>query len=331
MNRTVRRYIILFISILIPLLAAFGVGVYGYNSEKFGQKLWKDEFAIEYLTFEDEYTTKDKIERYIKYGINNQYYSFDPTPIHEEEIKSDDDKKLLDILIYRVVYDLDAQGNDRFQYLFFFYNVQYQNIRDLFVADENLRQEINNAFLPTFVPRISTITDDEEDVTERGITQIPEEQLSFPDYEADIDFKSGKNADENEEINSNDSLVKVYMGFVPMREVDAPTKYNIKINSMVGSILDDEGNSIKTEVTSFDIDLEVDPEKIDYSDYEKSHMQDLNSAGYFGWVFQNYLWWIGLIAFAAICLITGSFYLVYVSEEKRMLEESKKGNKKRRK
>lgn len=331
MNRITRRYIVLFVVILIPLLAAFGVAAYGYNSEKFGQKQWKDEFAVEYLSFEGEYTTRQKIEKYLEYGINNQYYSYNPTPIYEDEVRSSDDKKLLDILIYRVVYDLDAKGNDRFQYVFFFYNVQYQNIRDLFVADENLRKEINSKNVPTFVPRISTIVDNEDDVTERGITQIPEEQLSFPDYDADFDFKSGKNADEIDEVTSNDSLIKVYMGFVPMREVTAPTKYNVKINAMVGNILDDEGNSIKTEVTNFNIDLEVDPSKIDYSDYAKSHQQDLNSAGYFGWAFKNYLWWIGLIAFAAVGVITFSFYLVYISEEKRLLEEARKANKKKRK
>lgn len=328
MNRLVRRYIVLFLSIFIPLMAAFLVGSYGYNSEKFGQKAWKDEFAIEYLSFEGEYTTEEKIEKFMKYGINNQYYSFDPTPILKQELKSDNDKKLLDVIIYRVVYDLDAKGTDRFQYVFFFYNVQYQNIRDMFVADESLRQDINKENVPTFVPRISTVTDDIEDSTERGITQIPEEQLSFPDYDADFDFKSGKNADDDDAL-ENESLINVFIGFVPMREVTAVTKYNIKINAMISKILDDEGNSIKTEVANFDIDLEVNPEKIDYSEYESSHKQDLNSAGYFGWAFKNYLWWIGLITFAAIGLITGSFYLVYISEEKRLTQENK--NKKKRK
>lgn len=330
MNRLVRRYIILILAILIPLTAAFLVGLYGYNSTKFGQSAWKEEFSVEYLTFDEDYTTKQKIERYLEYGVNSQYYSFDPTPVYEEEIKSVNDEKLLDLLIYRVVYDLDAQGNDRFQYVFFFYNVQYKNVRNSFVADESLRKEIEANNVPSFVPKLKSLTEDEEESVLRGITQIPEEQISFPDYEADVDFKSGKNAVEEGEIPAGDTLVKVYIGFVPMRNVEDVTSYNLQIISTIPNILDDTGTSISTEIANINLELEVDPTKVDYSDFRSSYQQDLDKAGYLGWVIKNYLWWICLIAFVAVGLITGSFYLVYISEERRILEQTKKNKKKRK-
>lgn len=333
MNKVVRRYIVLTIAILIPLLAAYLVGSYGYNSEKFGQKAWKNEFSVEYLTFEDEYTTKDKIERYMEFGVNNQYHIYDLNPVYEKEIKSADDKKLFDFLVYRVVYKLkiDDVEQDRLQYVFFYYNVQYQNIRDLFDADESLRREINSANVPTFVSTITEILDDEvEEPNSRGITQIPEDSISIPDYDADVDFKSGKKADEDSDIKEGDSLVKVFIGFVPVRDVNVSKKYTIQINALINSILDDTGTSLTNEIAEFEIELEPNPENVDYSNYLKSHMQDLNNAGYFGWVFKNYLWWISLIAFAAVGLITGSFYLVYVSEERRIMNETQKIKKRKR-
>lgn len=331
MNRLVRRYTVLFLVILIPLVAAYLVGSYGYNSEKFGQTTWRNEFQIEYLTFEDEYTTEDKIEKFMEYGINNQYFSYDKTPILKREITSEAGDKLFDILVYRMVYEwaIEKQPVDRFQYGFFFYNVQYQNIRDLFDGDESRKEEINKANVPTFVARAIEVLDNEYDEpATKGITQIPENQVGFPDYDSDVKFKSGKKAGD-ETVTPGDSLVHVYMGFIPMRETQVTTNYTISIKAVINSIVDDTNTSIQVEVANFDLELEVDPEKVDYSNYKKSHMQDLDNAGYFSWVFKNYLWWISAIAFVAVFLITGSFYLVYLSEEKRLMEENKKKRKRK--
>jgi len=334
MNRLVRRYMILFFSILIPLAAALWVGSYGYNSEKFGQGTWKNEFEIEYLSFEGDYTTKDKIEKFLEYGINNQYYSFSLTPLYEKEIKSNNDEKLFDMLVYRVVYDLDAQGNDRFQYLFMFYNVQYLKLRELFPADENRRKEINEANVPTFIPAIEEIVEGDEEFGEWR-PQFLQEDRSFPDYDADVDFISGKISTDDSEIEAGDKLVQVYIGRVRMLDMDIPKKYKVTVNVTINNIMDDEGNSIKAEAASFDVILEPNPQNIDYSDYETSYKQfidieDLKAAGYVAWVFKSYLWWIGLITFVAVGLITGSFYFVYISEEKRAIAESKKSNKKKK-
>ncbi len=329
MNRSVKKYMILFFVIFIPLLAAFLVGSYGYNSAKFGQGSWKEEFVVEYLTFEDEYTTRDKILKYMEYGINNQYYSFDPTPVYDEEIKKDD-MKLLDLLVYRVVYDLDNQGNDRFQYIFFFYNVQYLNLRLLFDADPARQQEINNANVPLFVAQLHEILDDEEETPAvKNITQISEEQLSFPDYDSDVDYKNGKKATDVDG-ESDSQLVKVYMGFIPLRETTLTKNYKFELSIKINTILDDYGSSITADVVSKELVLETDPSLIDYSSYTTSHKQDLSSAGYFGWAFKHYIWWISLIAFVAIGAITVSFYLVLKSEEKRIQLEQENKKKKRK-
>ncbi len=379
MNRLVRRYIILFFTILIPVVVSVLITSYGYNSEKFGQGAWQDDFIIEYLSFEGEYTTKDKIDKYMEYGINNQYYSYNPQPVFEKEVKSEADEKLFDFVIYRVIYDVDKKGTNRVQYVFFIYNVQYLKLRDLFEADEARRQEINDANVPTFSIRLHEVVDEEEETPEvKGVTQIAENQLSFPDYDSDVDYKSGKQATAKYEltkdtkidyekektyytrsgsegdytftkvaipkdselssyyeqtfdnISFDDSFVKVFMGFVPFRELENPTKYDVKIEMKIATVVDDFGASISKEVFNEEMDLEVDPENFDYSNYSPSYQQDLKSAGYFKWVFKHYLWWISLLSFAVVGIITGSFYLIYRTEEKRIMLEQQTKRRKRK-
>jgi hypothetical protein len=85
---------------------------------------------------------------------------------------------------------------------------------------------------------------------------------------------------------------------------------------------------ITTSVGELEVDnYEVDPEKVDITNYTKSYEQDLNNAGYFKWIFAKKLWWISLIAFVAVGAITGSFYLVYKAEEENVYVQNKKSRK----
>lgn len=333
--RIKRRYIVLFISILLPLLAAFLVGSYGYNSEKFGQGDWKKEFATDYFTHKGDKnpTTEETIEKYLEFGINNQYFVYDEKPLYSQEVQDENGAKLFDLLVYRAVYKfrVDDEPVDRLQYIFFYYNVQYQNIRNQFDADENLREEINNTDIPTFISRIVEIVDDEdEEALTRAITQIPEDQLAIRDRGADVTYKSGLKAEDGVEIPKGEVLVKAFMGFVPMREVNVGDKFKVEIEAMIPKITDDTGASIKTTIAELELELEPNPENINYEDFATSYQQDLERAGYFAWVFKKYLWWISLIGFVAVGLITGLFYLVYVGEENRALEEAKRIKKRKR-
>lgn len=332
-----RRYIVLFVSILLPLIAAFLVGSYGYNSEKFGQGSWKKEYATQYFTSDDKEnpTTENLIDKYMKYGINNQYHIYDKDPIYDMEIKDENGKKLFDLLVYQAVYKfrVDDEPVDRMQYIFFYYNIQYNNIRNLFEADENLRNEINSKNVPTFSARIKEKLSEEiedYDPLDRGITQIPEEQLSIRDRGSDVTFKSGRVANDGEEIPDGEILVKAFIGFVPFRDIPKGNTFTIEIDAIINAILDDTGQSLKTQIAKFELNLSPSPDDVDQKDFVESYQQDLVKAGYFWWAFKNYLWWISLIAFLAIGVITGSFYLVYVAEEKKALEEALRAKKRKR-
>jgi len=338
MKRTIKgRYIVLAISILIPLLVAFFVGSYGYNSTNYGQGSWKKQFLQEYLSTEDKSnpTTEHFINRYLKYGINNQYFVYNADPIYDLEIKDNNGNKLFDLLVYQAIYKFSENNQpvDRMQYIFFYYNIQYKNIRNLFDVDDVLREEINKANVPTFSANVKEVIGEEiedYDPYERPITQIPEDQLSIRDRGADVTFKSGKVATDGEEIPNGEVLVKAFIGFVPIREITKSSKFEVKIEAVINSIIDDTGSSLRTTVTTLELDLPQDPTKVDSSNFAISYQQNLEKAGYFWWAFTHKIWWICLIALAATSLITITFYLVYVAEEKMQLEEAAKRAKKRK-
>lgn len=334
MKQTHKRNLLLTLVILIPILAAFLVGLYGYRSDKFGQGEWQYEYDIDFLrkstAVDEEYDSLDHFMKFLEYGVNNHYHVYDPIPVYNEEIKDSNDNKLLDLLIFRAIYDIDKKGNDRIQYIFVFRNIQYLQIRELFEVEANLKEEINEQNVPTITHKVIPLVDGEEDGAAKTIAQISDSFLNVIDSGSDVDYISGKIASPDEEKKEDDKLVKIFVGQMSFRNVEHTTEFKLVLGTEIPNILDDKGDAIKTEMAEIVLELENDPEKVDYSDYKESLIQGENDNGYFLWVFKNYLWWISLIGFGSVGLITFSFYFVYKAEEKRMLleEQSKKKRKK---
>ena len=320
MNKLVKKYILLFFVIAIPLTAAFLVCSYGYNSEKFGQGAWKNEFRDEYLSFGNEqYTTKQKIDKYLKYGLNNQYYIYDETPIINKEIKNSEGEKLLDLMVYRAIYKftIDDEFIDRIQYLYIMYNVQYKKVRDTFVADSALRKEIESANVPTFKITVSELLENDAIGQESKVTEITSKFV--PDYDADVDFISGIVAKE-QTPEDDDELVYIFTGFQPIREIERNTKNRIEITAVIDEIKKEDNEGITSDIASFEVeDYITNPKELNFENYANSYKQDLKNAGLLAWTIKNYLWWIGLITLVAIGLITESFYVVWLAEDQRQI------------
>jgi hypothetical protein len=317
MNKLVKRYIILFLVILIPLLFTYLVGSYGYNSEKFGQGQWLEEYEEEYLSFSDEDTTTDKITKYLKYGMNIQYYIYNETPVYSEVIKADT-KTLFTLDIYQTIYKttVNDKEEDRYQYLFVIYDVQYQNIRDQFEAGPALRKQINEARVPTFVidftevlPEASEDTPKTKSVNISSINQILDEG-------ADFDTVKGEILEDDEETTS--TRLYVVLGTINLEDLSWSETTKVDIKAKISGIGDED---ITTELKTLERDFEVTPG--DTSEFATSFQRDLRTTGYFGWAFRNYLWWICLITFVAIGLITVSFYGVYLAEENQAQNKKK--------
>ncbi|MDD4000060.1 MAG: hypothetical protein PHX62_04105 [Bacilli bacterium] len=325
MNRQIKKYIVLSIAILIPLLATYLIGAYGYNSDKFGQGAWKDEFKDEYLTFGDEDTTIDKIEKYLNYGTNNQYYLYNEIPIFRQMIKAND-VDLFRLDIYKAIYkttitneDDSTSEVDRVQYLFFIYDVQYQNIRDQIPADSTLRKEINESNVPSFSIKMTEIIateEEDEEVTPKSKDLKISELTLILDEGADFDNISGEILEADEESISR--RLAVVLGSVNMDDLNWSTSSKVEITAKVAATDAEVSEVLAT------LELDLSAETGDISGYQESNQQTLEKVGYFKWVFKNYLWWIGLITLVASSLITFSFYGVYLAEVKEYQEQKRK-------
>jgi hypothetical protein len=330
MNKSVQKYVILLFSILIPLTAAFFVGLYGYKSDKYGQGAWLEEFQSDYLSFKDTtFTTADKIAKYTQYGINSQYYEYNASPVISETVKNNSGEDLFQFDVYRAVYktkNKEGQDIDRLQYLFFIYNVQYLKIKNLFDGDQSLKSQIENANVPSLSINLY------QDISKGNPTKVIMTESEFiPDYDADVDFISGKTASENETLGENDKLVYVVSGFSPI-ELSWVGMADIEVVATFDEITDDEGNKLSQPIMVRETEeLTVSLNDVSDTNWKPAFRQNLSNQGYFGWVFAHKLWWICLITFVLIGVITGSFYLVYKAElEQTAISNSRKGKKSRR-
>lgn len=329
MNKSVQKYVILLFSILIPLTAAFLVGLYGYKSDKYGQGAWLEEFQSDFLSFEENtYTTSDKIAKYTKFGINSQYYEYDASPVISETVRNNSGENLFQFDVYRAVYKTKTKEGvefDRLQYLFFIYNVQYLKIKDLFEGDQSLKNQIEKANVPTLSINLY------QDISKGNPMKVVLTESEYiPDYEADVDFISGKTASENETPGENDKLVYVVSGFSPI-ELSWKDTVDIEVVATFKGITDDEGNKLSQTIMTRETDvLTVTLDDVSDTNWEPAFHQNLKNQGYFGWVVAHKLWWICLIAFVLIGIITGSFYLVYKAElEQQEISNSRKGKRSR--
>ncbi|HNZ49970.1 MAG TPA: hypothetical protein PK087_00745 [Bacilli bacterium] len=331
MKKHFSRYIILLVVIMLPLLAAYLVGRYGYYSEKFGQGSWKREFVQDYLTFADTGTTEEQIDKFLKYGINTQYHSYDLVPIYSVQAKNDDNKDLFKIKIYRSLYITTVAGEkvDRVQYLYFIYDIQYLQIREEFGGDSALQREIEEADVPALSVYVYEVNDDDTIVEKDYPSKVAQvDSKLIYDQGADVDYINGKNQDPSKPPITAD-LNYIYVGFDPMLDVDWSTKTKIEIIAAVKGVTDNDNEDIKTTVFEQILtNYECHPEAIDQTDFVASYQQKPDNMGYSTWVFGHYLWWIGLITFVACGFITGSFYVVYLSEEQKQQNKNLKKAKK---
>lgn len=331
MNQRMKKYILLFFAILIPLLIAFLIASYGYNSDKFGQGAWKNQYREEFLAFPEDATTAEQIEKHLQYGINNQYYLYEEDPVYSNLVQKDD-KNLFRLEIFRTIYKTNVKNEDgetveenRVQYLFLIYDVQYQNIRNLFTEDTSseLYKAINSANVPTFTIKLTEILEndtDDDEIEPQTKSATMSEISRILDKGSDFDTVKGEVLDEDE--TTTNKLLTVVLGTVKMDDTDWSPKSKVEITASVSGVTDVDGNNVTEELTTLELDLSA--EAGDVSGLAESYQQDLDRTGFFAWVFKKYLWWISLIALFATGLITLSFYAVYLAEEQEAARNKRK-------
>lgn len=84
----------------------------------------------------------------MRYGLNSHYKLYEEEPFFSQTIENEQGEKLFVLEIYRAIYE--AQGEDRVEYLFTFYDVQYLRLREAFDVDSLVKQKSRTRMFPKF-------------------------------------------------------------------------------------------------------------------------------------------------------------------------------------
>lgn len=367
MNRKfiVLRDIILSFVILITLAATILMGSYVYNKSEL-QSSYRTELlsfgtyktdecsaseataeCIEYYKeLAAQNTTDKKIAKYLAYGVSSVYTAYESDPYIDQEVTTSEvtdsegnPLKLFTLRVYRAYFDGDSDADTvsyRFYYIFFIYNVNYDNIRTLMGrnSDEAYRTALSKSDVVSFSLRVfsgddpTTIDDNgEEDYTISGYktrTVTQSDDKVVPDYEAVPTFSISE---------TKGTLNYIYTGIMPLSAGKASdsgydnwyikssgtTWSDLRIK-MTTSVDDEDVEEVLPDIRMNDFKAGDATETMNSAtDLVTSARQDVKKAGYSGWVFKKYQWWACLLTFIVVGLIAGSFYLIWYFDAKEKM------------
>lgn len=291
-KRKVSKIIFLLIVVIIPLLAAFFIGQYGY-------KRYQDEYIYDYMEEIDE-NTKDKLDGYIKLISN----SYNTTPIYEANIENNGNP-VFRVEMYQATVELYDETKEetylQVKYYVAVYNIDYEEL--VAVEDPTGEKKLRYNNIPVIYINI-TDTNDKDNVIEDGLKTTSTETL-IEDYNAtpDKDYRGN-------ELNSK--LLR-WLEVTPTKDFSN----KVEVEMFMTDSLDEETKTYHSVITNFTIEnFEADAENINTENFEEGYDNDVLNANYFNYVFTTKLWWQSTIAFVLVGLITFSFYAVWNYEEK---------------
>lgn len=307
----VKKIIRLAILILIPALATFFIGWYGYDFFA-----GKTQIKIDY--YEDvEANTSSQLQAFMKYNE----FKYDETPIFSEDIKNDENEVLLHMEIYKSVYEMlvDNKAEIKARYIFVLYNVNSEKISEYLVGDQS--KYYNKPVLS--ISCVPTGEDFDEDDAIIPFTLSTTTARTLDGVFGIVDYiaseVNGKDADEIDPFTSSTYTGAYYARWNIETNFDADfeDEFDIKLIAEATN-KEDTSDDAKAEKVLFDegtsstkIDIELDSSNWDLDNMTKGYNNDEVKAGYFGWVFGHKLWWICLITLVVTFGLTYTFVAVW--------------------
>jgi hypothetical protein len=377
MRNKIIKILSLIIAIIIPLILTFISGKTVYKRENlradyrtellsFGVKdptcniKDSDECKAEYSEAARQRTTLKKIEAFMAFGANNQYISWDETPIFNDTLtytaENDEVLNLYKFLVYRTVlsYDVKLESGDTesrkvWQYIFFQYDINYTNIRRMVSEIENIAiNKLNNVTVPTLAGvkayntgDVAQIKKDIEDgkttdlaYTSRSLS-LNSAATTITDYESVPTFN--KNANEGVANKINIGWFTFNIGAIDTAhwyektDTVRQTSFEFDFKVVVDSSVVEGTHNVKAPYVTFDSDV-ITGEILTAGEdngLRISPRQDVIKAGFFGWAFAKYMWWIGIIVLVISGGLTAVFYLMMVYEIKERETKKLRSHKRR--
>ena len=329
----------LILLVLIPLLVATGITIYGYHR-------YQNYFVYRYYFDNVAYkATKEKIDKYIMFETD--YYE----ELFEQEVKDENDKHLFDLVCYRwFTVDTDEDGKETkdMKYIFVIYNQNYGNMFNTMYD----RDDKNNQFigLLPYVRLTITNINDEEQTTDMKFFENTDYTTNLNGYSIFYDYNYvGYTKDDGTEtkkyadgstINSDTATKWAYYSPSSTYGTEVTLKFDIINSKYDYGYLDEYDEDELAEGTYTALELQrtdfyynsrlLDAENGTYNEIElqKGYDRNIFDAGYNKYYFAKYMWWEALLAIVLTEIVTASTYFVWVSEMKQEQErEEKKKNK----
>lgn len=285
----IKKFIIILIVTLIPLVAATLIGLYSYNR-------YQDDYFYEYMQKIDE-NAKDRIQGYIKFTT----ISFEEEPFYFEDVKKGSER-VLTIAAYRAIINANTNEDseeieEKLVYYFVVYNINYTKLIEIDDPTGEKKLLYNN--IPGIYLKIT-----DKNNAENTITQMLG-AISTRAYIKDYESSPEKDVKGNE-LNSR---------YVRWLAYEQDEEYS---NDLAFELIVSEDPSEDLSpgiITTFDLEVESEVDDIDTTDFTEGYNNSIFKAGYFNHVFKKRLWWHCLIAFAVVGVISFSFYAVWTAEE----------------
>jgi hypothetical protein len=295
-----RKTMILIIVIILPLLAAFLIGQYGYNR-------YQGEYTYQYMNAIEE-NTESKINGYLKLYTN--YYDSDP--IYKSDVAHEEGTALR-LEIYRgTVTQLDPNSEEEFQQLQYYiavYNIDYEKLVDIEDPTGEKKLLYNN--IPSIYFRIKD-KNNSENVYTQGLQTTAAEAL-VEDYNA-----TPKKDYRGNEINGQFLRWFVYTP-------DNKFSNEVSFELFMTDTMNEENATYHSTITLFDLaNFATDAEAANYEEFAEGYEGSIFEAGYLAFIFKTKLWWQALIAFVLVGVITFSFYAVWTFEDKQSYQANRK-------
>lgn len=313
-----KKVIKILILIILPVLAGFGIGVYGYAR-------YQNNFFPYYMEKASQNNTEDRLVSYLKFseanvesekkdGKYNFYYS--------QEF-SNDNGKLFTFSIIRSYRTSNSSSSVRKTYYASYhiaiYDINYENVTK--TLDPSGSHALLYTELPTFSVKLTDNANEERtqtlDTTTIAVVSANDADLGTT-FVYDYGYAPEKDSKGNSLNGNNPTSMRYYR--LEDTALEGYTS-DIKVEVIVKSTWADE------DVTDESIEITNVPTLFNNKNNNKTAQKDalelipeaynknIKEAGYFKYALGHYIWWEVLIAVALVGALCAAFVIVWTADD----------------
>lgn len=313
-----KKVIKILILVILPVLAGFGIGVYGYAR-------YQNMFFPYYMEKASQDNTEDRLVSYLKFSeayVESEKEAGNYKFYYTQEF-SNDHGKLFKLSIIRSYKTSNSSSSVRktysVSYHFAIYDINYENVNKTLDASGSHNLLYNE--LPTFTIKL-TDNANEERTQSLETTTIAVVSANDADLGTTFVYDYGYAPEKDSKGNSLNGSNPTSMRYYRLEDTALEGYTNdIKVEVVLQSTWADEDTTEETvEITNV-------PTLFNNKNNNKTAQKDaldlipagynknIKEAGYFSYVLGHYIWWEVLIAVALVGALCAAFVIVWTADD----------------